>query len=67
MAKSVKLKCGHSKKYWLESTPPGLGYCKKCIEIKYKNAKTCPMCGDKYGFSFGTGDCGCQTDFEVGF
>lgn len=31
---------------------------------QYKNAKICPYCGDRAGFSMGTGDCGCQVDPE---
>jgi hypothetical protein len=36
------------------------------INEQYKNARVCPHCGDRAGFSFGTGDCGCETSFEVG-
>jgi hypothetical protein len=37
------------------------------IQEQYDRAPRCPHCGDKQGFSWGTGDCGCETSFEVGF
>jgi len=37
------------------------------IEEQYKNAARCPHCGTKVGFAPGTGDCGCETTFEVGW
>lgn len=29
-------------------------------------ADHCPHCGIEYGMAFGTGDCGCEEDFDVG-
>jgi len=57
----------HDSKYWVESIPEGAGYCKKCVQERYKNAPVCPHCGIKEGFAPGTGDCGCEEDFEIGF
>jgi ssDNA-binding Zn-finger/Zn-ribbon topoisomerase 1 len=37
------------------------------ISVEYENTTRCPYCGDKIGFSFGTGDCGCQYEPDVGF
>ena len=62
-----KQTCGHSKKDWVESVPVGAGYRKACVNEQYEAAGTCPHCGIKYGFAPGTGDCGCQTDYDVGF
>jgi len=33
---------------------------------EYDDAPRCPHCGTKAGFAMGTGDCGCETTFEVG-
>ena len=32
--------------------------------ITYRKERTpkCPHCGTPYGFSFGTGDCGCESE-----
>lgn len=60
-------KCNHDKSFYVEDTPFSQGYCRKCIEEKYENASICPYCGNKNGFSYGTGDCSCQSDFDVGF
>lgn len=30
-------------------------------------AHHCPHCGIEYGMAPGTGDCGCEEDFDVGF
>lgn len=27
----------------------------------------CPSCGTRYGYAFGTGDCGCEYEPEIGF
>lgn len=27
----------------------------------------CPSCGTRYGMAFGTGDCGCEYEPEIGF
>lgn len=34
------------------------------IQDEYDRAHRCPHCGEKAGFSFGTGDCGCESDRE---
>ena len=47
---------------WVESVPPGTGYCRECVRIEYENAPVCKWCGTKKGFAFGTGDCGCAVD-----
>lgn len=61
-------KCSrHSAKHWVESVPVGAGYCRACVEEEYKAAPRCPYCGIKAGFAMGTGDCGCEPDYDVGF
>jgi uncharacterized paraquat-inducible protein A len=59
-----KKTCDHKQSDWMESYPPGYGYCRECIKIQYENAPRCPHCGIKQGFAMGTGDCGCEVDPE---
>lgn len=61
-------KCSkHGNRAWVESVPVGAGYCRACVEEEYKAAPRCPYCGIKAGFAMGTGDCGCEPDYDVGF
>ena len=58
----------HSSRHWVESILPGrAGYCKACVDDRYRNARRCPHCGEKAGFSMGTGDCGCESSPDVGW
>jgi len=42
----------------------------KRTQVKYQKLREqsprCPHCGTPEGFAMGTGDCGCETTFEVG-
>lgn len=37
---------------------------RKSRERDWETADMCPHCGDRAGFSWGTGDCGCAPDRE---
>lgn len=52
----------------LESIPtPLLKMPEASIHEEYENAPRCRGCGTKIGFAFGTGDCGCEFEPDVGF
>lgn len=57
----------HGNRYWIESVPKGAGYCRQCVRDEYDAASSCPSCGTKKGFAWGTGDCDCQDEPDVGF
>lgn len=62
-AHKAKYHCAkHGMTHWVESMPPGNGYCRACVQEEYDAAPVCPHCGIKRGFAMGTGDCGCEVD-----
>ena len=71
---TTKCNRGHDPKYYIEPGRTGWGYCEICeregskfSQEDYDNAPRCPYCGDKRGYSIGTGDCNCAPSPDIGF
>lgn len=57
-----RIKClVHGRQYIVHGVPDtrDVAYCTECSKEHYNSDGRCPVCGTKYGYAHGTGDCGC--------
>lgn len=52
----------HGSKWWVESVPKGHGYCQRCAQEDYPNAKLGDMTGDAHN---GAGAYDSDLDFSL--